>query len=57
MKIKILSDSTCDLSPELVERYGIGIIPLYVHLGKEEYKDGIDITPDELFDGIEVYEA
>ena len=47
--VRILADSTCDLSPELVERYGIGIIPLYVHLGKEEYRDGIDITPDELY--------
>ena len=47
--VRILAYSTCDLSPELVERYGIGIIPLYVHLGKDEYKDGIDITPDELY--------
>ena len=47
--VRILADSTCDLSPELVERYGIGIIPLYVHLGKEEYRDGIDITPYELY--------
>ncbi len=47
--VRILADSTCDLSPELVERYGIGIIPLYVHLGKNEYKDGVDISPDELY--------
>ena len=47
--VRILADSTCDLSPELVERYGIGIIPLYVHLGKNEYKHGVDISPDELY--------
>ncbi|MBE5907858.1 MAG: DegV family protein [Lachnospiraceae bacterium] len=48
--IRILSDSTCDLSPELVERYGIGIIPLYVHLGNKEYRDGVDIDPLQIFD-------
>ena len=30
MKIKICADSTCDLSPELVEKYDVGIIPLYI---------------------------
>ncbi|SES91720.1 EDD domain protein, DegV family [Pseudobutyrivibrio sp. C4] len=47
--IKVLADSTCDLSPELVKKYNIGIIPLYVRLGDEEYKDGINITPSELY--------
>lgn len=47
--IKVLADSTCDLSPELVEKYNIGIIPLYVRLGDVEYKDGINITPSELY--------
>ena len=47
--VKILSDSTCDLSPALISRYNIGIIPLYVHLGEKEYKDGVDITPEDLY--------
>ena len=47
--VKIISDSTCDLSPELVQKYNIGIIPLYVNLGNKEYKDGVDIDPDELY--------
>lgn len=47
--VRILSDSTCDLSPALIEKYGIGIIPLYVHLGEDERRDGIDITPADLF--------
>lgn len=49
MNVKILSDSTCDLSPELVERYGIGIIPLIVMKGNQEYLDGITITPGDIF--------
>ena len=46
--VKILADSTCDLSKELTERYGIRIIPLYVRLGEEEYLDGLNITPEQL---------
>lgn len=47
--IKILSDSTCDLSPELVKKYDIGIIPLYVRLGDKEFLDGVNITPDDIY--------
>lgn len=41
--VKIISDSTCDLSPELVERYGITILPLHILLGEEEYEDGLSL--------------
>ncbi len=47
--VKIISDSTCDLSKELIEKYDITIIPLHVHLGDDEYEDGVNITPDELY--------
>ncbi len=47
--VKIFSDSTCDLSKELVERYNITIIPLYVRLGDEEFLDGVNISPQELY--------
>lgn len=47
--IKIISDSTSDLSKELIKKYDIDILPLYVHMGDMEYKDGIDITPDEIY--------
>lgn len=49
MSIKISSDSTCDLSPELVEKYGVTILPLYVLRGTEILLDGVNITPDQLF--------
>lgn len=49
MSVKILSDSTCDLSPELIERYGIRILPLHVMLGSDEYLDGVSITPDKIY--------
>ena len=47
--VKIISDSTCDLSPELVSRYDIDILPLHILLGEKEYMDGKNITPDEIF--------
>ena len=47
--IKIISDSTCDLSAELIKKYDIDILPLHVMLGEEEHRDGADITPDELY--------
>lgn len=48
-KVIISSDSTCDLSPELKERYDVKIIPLGVTLGDKVYRDGIDINPDEIY--------
>lgn len=47
--VKIISDSTCDLSPDLVEKYDIEILPLHILLGEEEYEDGKSITPDEIY--------
>ena len=47
--VRILSDSTCDLSKELTLRYNVTIIPLYVRLGDKEYLDGVNITPEELY--------
>ena len=47
--IIISSDSTCDLSRELVERYQIRILPLGVTLGDESYRDGVDVTPDDIY--------
>ncbi len=48
-KIIIASDSTCDLSPELIERYGVHILPLGVALGEKQYTDGVDIDPDFIY--------
>jgi len=47
--IRIFADSTADLSPELIERYNVTIIPLHICLDDKEYKDGLEITPDEIY--------
>lgn len=49
IKVKITSDSTCDLSPELIEKYNIGICPLFVTLDDKFYRDGVDIAPDDVY--------
>ena len=49
MKIKILSDSTCDLSKEILDKFGITIMPLTVIKNDTSYLDNVTITPDEIF--------
>ena len=49
LNYKITADSTCDLSPELLEQYGLGLTPLYVQLGEKTYRDGVDIFPDDIY--------
>ena len=53
MNIKISADSTCDLSPDLIARYDIGISPLYIVRDGESLVDGVDITPDEIYAHVE----
>ena len=48
--IKIITDSTSDLTKEILERYQIDVLPLYVHLGDDEYKDGVDIFPNDIYE-------
>ena len=52
MAIKITSDSTCDLN-HLVEERNIGILPLQVNLDDKPYRDGVNITPQDIFDFVE----
>ena len=50
MKIRIMTDSTCDLSPELIERYAVTVLPLTVTLNGRVYSDdGVALTPDDIF--------
>lgn len=53
MNIKITADSTCDLSLEIIERYNIDILPLYVVEDEKSLRDGIDVSPEDIFDFVE----
>lgn len=49
-KVKIISDSSCDLSKELIAKYDIETLPFFIDLGGKTYKDGVDITPPDIYD-------
>lgn len=49
-EIKVTCDSTCDLTKELYESYGIEAVPLGVYLGDDLRRDGVDVTPQEIYD-------
>lgn len=49
MRVKIISDSTCDLSHEQIAEHQIGIVPLIVMKDNQEFLDGITITPADIF--------
>ena len=50
MTVKIISDSTCDLSPELLRQYEVSITPLSVCCGERVGADGTEITPDDIYE-------
>ena len=50
MKIAITTETTCDLSPEQIAKNDIKVLPLTVILGEKSGLDGIDITPQDIFD-------
>jgi len=52
LKVKILADSACDLTKEYYDQYNIDMVPLTVHLGEEEYKDGVEISPKKIYDAM-----
>src|SRR5512139_645672 len=49
MPVRIATDSTCDLPTEIIARYGIRVVPLYINVGRQSYLDGIDITHEEFY--------
>ena len=52
-KVKIITDSTCDLSKDIIESRDIEVLPLYVNFGDESFKDGVNITTEELYKLVE----
>lgn len=57
MSIRIVTDSTCDLPTEVVQQYGIQVVPLHIHAGKVQYLDGIDISRSEFYTRLPDFET
>lgn len=52
-KVKILSDSSCDLSKELLLKYDIETLPFFIDLGGKTYTDGVDVTPSAIYNFVD----
>lgn len=48
-KIAVLTDTNCDLPPELLKKYNIFCLPLVINSGTQEYRDGIDLTVTDIY--------
>jgi DegV family protein with EDD domain len=55
MSVRIVTDSTCDLPAETIARYGIGVVPLYINIGKKGFLDGVDITREEFYERLPTF--
>jgi len=49
MKIRIVTDSTCDLPQDIVNKHKISIVPLHINQGEKNFLDGVDITREEFY--------
>lgn len=54
-KVKIIVDSTVDLTKELYEEFDLAVLPLDVNFGTDTFKDGVDITPDQLYERVKQF--
>jgi len=55
MAIRVVTDSTCDLPVETIARYGIGVVPLYINIGRQGFLDGIDMTRSEFYTSLPTF--
>ncbi len=53
LKIKLITDSTCDLSKDLIEEHDIEVIPLFVNFSDTSYKDGVELTTDAMYEKVD----
>lgn len=49
MKVRIVTDSTCDLPEEVVSQYAISVIPLAINVGAKSFLDGVDLSRSEFY--------
>ena len=50
MTIRIVTDSTCDLPPQVIREHGIAVVPILIHVGSQEYRDGIDLSREQFYE-------
>ena len=50
MTVRVVTDSTADLSPQTVEELQITVVPQIVLFGQESFRDGVDLTTEQFFE-------
>lgn len=53
--IKVITDSTCDLAPEIAARHGITVVPMLMEIDGQTYIDGVEITREQFYANLETY--
>lgn len=51
-KVQLVTDSTCDLSEDLIQKRDIDLVPLNVNSDDESYQDNVDLTTEEMYDKV-----
>jgi len=55
--IKIVTDSSCDLPQEFVNRFGISVVPMYINVGQKSYLDGVEMTHEQFYEGLPHFDS
>jgi DegV family protein with EDD domain len=55
MRIKIVTDSVCDIPDELIQQYDIKVVPSYINIGNQSYLDGVEMTRKQFYDGLDSF--
>lgn len=50
MTLRIVTDSSCDLPQDIIQKYGIAVIPLFIHAGSETFQDGVNLSRHEFYE-------
>lgn len=56
MSIKIVTDSACDVPPDIAADLGITVVPVYVNIGEESYLEGVELTREEFYRNLPTYD-
>lgn len=57
MTIRIVTDSSSDLPANIVEQFGISVVPLYVNIGTDSYLDGVEMSRQEFYEGLPTFDV
>lgn len=55
--IRVVTDSSCDLPPEVVQKYGITVVPMYINVGNKSFLDGVEMSRAAFYEGLPGFEA